>query len=132
MAGRPRKPETNYKVALRRTGKYRYAATQPAFIDPKTGKEKRRYIYWGEVTDDNRFIPNERYRLASREERDKLIFPENWDLSEIGRTRNTELKSVVPADPYISNDGSAFTGTVTTCPAEGQYNNRFYGGTFFL
>ena len=34
MAGRPRNPETKYKVALRVTGNYRYAATQPCFTDP--------------------------------------------------------------------------------------------------
>lgn len=38
----------------------------------------------------------------------------------------------VSAAPYIVNDGSAFSGTVSTCPSAGQFNNRFYGGPWLL
>lgn len=132
MAGRPRNPDTNYKVSLRRTGKYRYAATQPTFTDPNTGKVKRRFVYWGDVTEDLRFIPNDRYRLASKKERSRLIFPDGWDLTEADKINNAAKELPVSDDPYIVNDGSAFSGTVITDPAEEQFNNRFYGGPWFL
>lgn len=132
MAGRHRNPDTNYKVALRVTGPYRYAATQPNIVDPVTGQAKRKFVYWGDVTEDMKFIPNSRYRLASEEERKKLIFPENWDMSEVQKRMNSEMKAPVSADPYIANDGSAFSGTVSTVPSEGQFNNRFYGGPWLL
>ena len=72
---RPKKPNTDFKVALRVTGRYRYAATQPHVRDPKTGNIVRRYVYWGEVSETLKFLPNDRYILASDEERNRLIFP---------------------------------------------------------
>lgn len=38
--------------------------------------------YWGTVDDNNKFIPGKNYLIASPDVRPKLIFPQNWDLSE--------------------------------------------------
>lgn len=132
MAGRPVNPDTNFKVALRKTGNYRYAATQPTSVDPVSGEVKRRFVYWGDVTEDMRFIPNDRYRLTSIAERKKLIFPKKWDISAIEKLNAPAKQIPVIMDPYIENDGSAFSGTLETCASDGQFNNRFYGGTWFL
>ena len=131
MAGRPKNPDTDYKVIIHQPNGYRYAATQPHIKDPKTGVTRRRYCYWGDVSEDLKFFPNDRFLLASPSERARLIFPEGWDLSEIQSLCTAEDAPPV-MDPCLVNDGSAFTGTVRLSPATDQYNNRFYGGTWFL
>ena len=132
MAGRPKNPDTDYRVIIHQPNGYRYAATQPHIRDPKTGAIRRRYCYWGDVSEDLKFIPNDRFLLASPSERAKLIFPEGWDLSAIHNLQDPGTTLPVLQDPCITNDGSAFTGTVTLSPATDQFNNRFYGGTWFL
>ena len=132
VMARPVQEGTDHKVALRVTGKYRYAATQPHVKDKETGRISRRYVYWGDVTEDLKFIPNDRYRTALEEDRKKLIFPSNWDMSAAEALREIRTEIPVVTDPYITNDGSAFSGTVSTCPVSDQFNNRFYGGTWFL
>ena len=129
---RPASPDTDFKVALRVTGKYRYAATQPHIRDEKSGKTVRRYIYWGEVSEDLRFIPNSRFLAASESERKRLIFPSSWDLSAIASLNQSPPKIPAAADPYLGNDGSSFTGTLRANPAREQCNNRLYGGPWFL
>ena len=81
--GRPPKADSGYHVSPHNTNGYCYASTQPAYIDPETGEKKNHYIHWGRLTEDNRFIPGKAYILASPEERQKLIFPETWDISAI-------------------------------------------------
>ena len=129
MAGRPKNPETDYKIFIHRATTYRYAATQPYIMDEKTGAKKRRYIYWGNVSEDLKFTPNERYLLATPEERNKLIFPSEWDLSAIEKLKENPNVSVYT---YIENDGQAFSGTVSVSSSDDQFNNRFYGGPWFL
>lgn len=134
MAGRPKNPKTNYKVALHKCGSYRYAATQPILPDPSTGKNSRRYIYWGNVTEDLRFIPNQRYLLSSKEIRDKLIFPSEWDMSEVQKEFRSVCTDETVSDQncFMSDEVSAFGGTVDVDPVYDQFNNRFYGGTWLL
>ena len=74
MAGRHRNPNADFKVILHQTGGYRYAATQPYEKD-KSGKERRHYVYWGDVTEEMKFIPNQRFCLADSDTRSKLEFP---------------------------------------------------------
>ena len=80
----PRKPdpEAQYRISVHIDKGYRYASTQPAQVDPETGRRTYRRIHWGTVDENNRFIPGKAYIFASLEERSKLIFPEGWDLSE--------------------------------------------------
>lgn len=131
MAGRPKNPDTNYKVSLHKCGAYRYAATQPTITDEETGVKVRKYIYWGDLTEDMRFIPNERYLLASEETRSKLIFPSDWDISEA-----LDKFKLPPSKPketgLTTSDARAFGGTVGVNPAADQFNNRFYGGPWLL
>jgi hypothetical protein len=61
---------------------YKYASTQPPYIDSGTGKKKYRYIHWGTVNEDLVFIPGSAFYLASPEERSRLIFPEDWDMNK--------------------------------------------------
>ena len=132
MAGRPKSPDTEHKVILHQTGGYRYAATQPYVTDKTTGITKRRYLYWGDVTEELKFIPNLRYKLSDPKTRSLLIFPEGWDLSAIDELQKEENRTLKSYDPSYTNDGSAFSGTVRTVQEYEQFHNKFYGGTWFL
>lgn len=124
MAGRKRKAESDYKIMIHKIRKYRYASTQPWYEDPETGRMKRRYIYWGDVTEDLKFIPNRRYWEASEETRARFIFPKDWDISEINRNRNPESY-----DPHAVR---RFDNVLPDAPLSEQKNSRLYGGPWFL
>ena len=82
----PRKPDPQspYRVSIHRLGKYTYASTQPATVDPETLKRTNRHIHWGKYDPQtHKFFPNITFLSLSPEEQNKLIFPEDWDLSEI-------------------------------------------------
>ena len=110
----PRKPDPDapYRVAIHIDKGYRYASTQPATVDPNTGKRKYRRIHWGTVDDNNRFVPGRTYLFAPVEERSKLIFPEGWDLSEIEKLSGNRKRG----RPVI----------------ESQDENRLYGDIWLL
>ena len=110
----PRKPDPDapYRVAIHIDKGYRYASTQPATVDPNTGKRKYRRIHWGTVDDNNRFVPGRAYLFAPVEERSKLIFPEGWDLTEIEKLSGNRKRG----RPVI----------------ESQDENRLYGDIWLL
>ncbi len=83
------------KVTIHKSGSYRYACTQPSYIDPKTNTRKYRRIHWGTVDENNRFYPNRTYIEADPGERESLLFPSDWDLSEIEMIRMGEQR-VIP------------------------------------
>jgi len=80
--GRPVDPNSQYYVKPHTTHGRTYASTQPPIVDPVTNKKRYHYIHWGTLGEGNVFIPGPTYMLATLEERAKLIFPEDWDLSE--------------------------------------------------
>ena len=110
----PRKPDPDapYRVAIHIDKGYRYASTQPATVDPNTGKRKYRRIHWRTVDDNNRFVPGRAYLFAPVEERSKLIFPEGWDLTEIEKLSGNRKRG----RPVI----------------ESQDENRLYGDIWLL
>ena len=83
--GRPLDPQAPYRVRLHVSNGYTYASTQPSFIDPRSGKRTHRVIHWGTVDEALAFHPGKKYYEASPEERAKLNFPPDWDLSEAER-----------------------------------------------
>ena len=80
---RPVDPLTPYRVRQHVINGYTYANTQPAYIDPETGEKKHRCVHWGRLSDNLQFIPGFEFYNAPPEERRKLIFPPEWDLSLI-------------------------------------------------
>ena len=80
--GRPVKEDTIYKMKIHVNGTHRYASTQPFTID-EDGKKRYAHKHWGTLDENLRFHPNTTYLYASIEERSKLIFPKEWDLSKI-------------------------------------------------
>jgi hypothetical protein len=83
VMGRPVDPTAPFRVKLHRIGQYMYASTQASFIYSKTGKRTHRCIHWGKVDKNLKSIPGPTFLSASSEEQASLIFPENWDLSEV-------------------------------------------------
>ena len=83
--GRPVDPNAQFRVKPHVINGYTYASTQPHFVDPNTGKKRYRYVHWGTLDESMSFIPGLSYIIASPEERAKLIFPDNWDISATER-----------------------------------------------
>ena len=109
---RPVDPDSGFRVKIHDNGGHRYASTQPAFTDPVTGRKKYRRLHWGVVDENNKFHPDKNYLLASPEERAKLIFPEDWDLSEVASLTGNRKRG----RPVI----------------ESQDENRLYGDIWLL
>lgn len=109
--GRPAKASTIYKASIHDNGGRKYASTQPFTVDDD-GKKHYTHKHWGIVDDGMRFHPNSTYFYAPIEERRKLIFPAEWDLSE-----------------FKSLSGTGHRGAVEY---EGGDLDRMYGPTWFL
>lgn len=110
--GRSVDPNAQYRVKPHVTKGYTYASTQPPYIDTDTGKKKYRYVHWGTVDENRKFIPGSSFYLASPEERARLIFPEDWDMSEAEKF--TGLRK--PGRPAY----------------DGNCQNRLYGDVWML
>ena len=107
--GRHMDPDTQYRVRKHVNGGHSYASTQSPYTDPSTGKNKYHHIHWGTVDESNKFIPGSLFFLATPEERAKLIFPKDWDISEVKRL--TGLRE--PGRPaYDGNDQNRFYGDI--------------------
>lgn len=133
MAGRPKDPNTDFKVILHVHRSYRYAATVPYEPDPKKpGKMRRRYVFWGSVTDDLHFIPNRATSLRLQRKRDRLIFPKEWDMSEAEHKLAKESSHVECPSDGNEKTYTAFEEAIETVPAEEQFRNKFYGGPWLL
>lgn len=89
MAGRKADPNTRYRVYLHPNKKsnkntvetYFYAAVQEPRKDRKAGKSPNTTSHIGKVDKNLKFTPNPKFRLLSKEEQKKYIFPEEWDIS---------------------------------------------------
>lgn len=109
---RPLDPNAPYRISIHTNNGYRYASTQPASKDPATGKTIHKRIHWGTVDENNKFIPGSKYIFASIEERSKLVFPEDWDMSEAEKLSGSRK----PGRPAI----------------ETQDENRLYGDIWLM
>lgn len=111
MTRRP-DPLARYRVKIHKYNGYRYASTQAPFVNEETGKKVYRQLHWGKVDDNMRFIPGDRYLYANPEQRKQLIFPDDWDLSELEK---------------LSGNRKRGRQTVDT-----QDENRLYGDVWLL
>ena len=112
---RPRDPKSPYRVSKHICNGHVYATTQPFFTTPD-GKTVRRHYSWG-VLIGSKFLPNKNYIYASDEERKKLIFPDDWDLSAIAEKRTDTVTA--PTDTF-------------DLTAAGEFHDRFFGTTWLL
>ena len=109
---RPIDPKAQYRIAIHNIGGHRYASTQPPYRDPVTGKLKHKRVHWGVLDDGNKFIPGSKYIFAPIEERSKLVFPDDWDMSELEKLSGGRK----PGRPAI----------------ESQDENRLYGDIWLM
>ena len=92
--GRPVNKDTQYKVIVHTLGKHRYAATK-VFTVGENGKKQYTYKHWGTLDGGNRFHPGTNYFYASVADRNKLIFPSDWDMSEISELSSARRRGRV-------------------------------------
>lgn len=102
--GRKVNPASMYRVSIHKTNGYRYASTQPSVFDENSGKNVHYHVHWGVVDDNLKFYPGKNYFYADIEERSKLIFPQDWDLSELSRFYGQNTVNIVNVDAREKND----------------------------
>ena len=108
---RPASADTAYKIIIHTNGKRRYASTKVCSVG-ENGKKTYVHKHWGTVDEDNKFHPNATYFYAKLEDRQKLVFPSGWDLSEAERLSGTKHRGRIA---YEADDV-----------------DRQYGATWFL
>jgi hypothetical protein len=111
---RPRRADGKTKIQLFVTNGYRYAISQGSIRDPETGKYSHPKITYGTVTDDDRFLPNQRFLEMSTEERKRLAFPFEWNLDAI---------DAAPLPPAETRGRPSYTG---------ESRSLLYGSVLFL
>ena len=94
MANKPN-PLTPYLVRSSIVNGHTYAHVQkPVFIEKKQAYERRK-VNIGKLLEGKVFVPNKEYRLMPIEERRKLRFPADWDMSKAqkldGEARNASV-----------------------------------------
>ena len=109
MAGRPPRTDGKTRVSIHKNSGYHYASTQPYVLDSETGKKTYRRIHWGIVDENLKFFPGTTYIYASPEERDRLEFPPEWDLSELRKLSDQRGPG---RPPYDDNDVNRLYGDV--------------------
>ena len=92
--GRPVNKDTRNKVIVHTIGDHRYASTKVYTVDAD-GKKHYAYKHWGTLEDGDRFHPGTNYFHASVAERDRLIFPVAWDMSEVTELSSTRRRGRV-------------------------------------
>ncbi|MDR2442777.1 MAG: hypothetical protein LBE31_04565 [Deltaproteobacteria bacterium] len=100
---RPVNPKAQFTVKPHFTNGYTYASTQPPYIDPKTGKKVYRRIHWGVVDENLRFTPGTQFYKATAQERARLIFPKNWDMSKAAALLGLTKEKLPLYDPHSQN-----------------------------
>lgn len=108
---RPTKEDSIYRLSPHKNGDYMYASTHPYTLTDD-GRRKYRLQHWGTLTPDLKFIPGKQYLYASTEDRSKLIFPPEWDLSEIDKLASNRKAG------RVAHEGEDF--------------NRLYGDIWLL
>lgn len=108
---RPTKEDSIYRLSPHKNGDYMYASTHPYTLTDD-GRRKYRLQHWGTLTPDLKFIPGKQYLYASTEDRNKLIFPPEWDLSELDKLASNRKAG------RVAHEGEDF--------------NRLYGDIWLL
>jgi len=119
--GRPKNPNSQYTMTIHKVGKYLYASTQ-RFFEAKTEEEASgfRHVHWGTLDADKVFHPYPCFLYLTLQERQKFIFPDDWNLKELEQYSVASVvpvnHSVIPVEQHVI--------------AEAQ--SRLYGGVWLL
>ena len=117
--GRPKNPLTPFKVSSFHDKQYHYAYIQPPIEDAETGKITRRKLILGSLDRDLKVIPSVRFRLMDIQTRKRLIWPENWDITEVNKLNQRDLPNSdsLPADSSSNTDAQISTPASNSAPA---------------
>ena len=63
--------------------------------------------HWGSLGDGNLFQPGTSHFYASVAEREKLIFPEGWDMGEVAEHSAVENPIIASKEPVADREGTA-------------------------
>ena len=92
--GRPVNKDTRNEVIVHTIGNHIYASTK-VYVVGDDGKKRYAYKHWGTLVDGDRFHPGVNYFYAPVAERNKLIFPSAWDMSEVSGLSSTRRQGRV-------------------------------------
>lgn len=81
-AGRKSDPMTAYKMRVHLANGYRYGATLTSGTSKK-GDKIRKYIHWGSLDNNMVFTPNTEFVMLPSSEREKYVFPKEWDITAV-------------------------------------------------
>ena len=132
MAGRPKDPKSPYRVFQHLSNGYQYGSTVQT-VYSNEGKRIRKITHWGSLSRELAFKPNLKFIMLPRDERDKFIFPSDWDISAVN-----SLNSAVPdpeetAAPSEPPKESEMPPAKTPAPAfPSHYEDKLYGAVWFL
>ena len=127
MAGRPKDPKSPYRVFQHLSNGYQYGSTVQT-VYSNEGKRIRKITHWGSLSRELAFKPNLKFIMLPRDERDKFIFPSDWDISAVN-----SLNSAVPdpeetAAPSEPPKESEMPPAKTPAPAfPSHYEDKLYG-----
>ena len=85
--GRPKNPVSPYTMTIHKNGKYRYASTQRP-VEDEDGNVEYRHFHWGSLDANNVFHPNHVFLYLPTDEKNKFIFPDEWNLRELDLYHN--------------------------------------------
>ena len=138
MAGRKPDPNTPYRVYPHKDKQYIYAALLESYIR-SDGKKANKPKHIGKVTDDLLFIPNDKYCQLSQAEKDKLIFPPEWDIHMIEEQKDTyEMKAGIPLGDTLPRKTEVVSDRVAPSPPFShkkeiiKEENRLLYGSFWI
>lgn len=142
MRGRPKNPQSEYKMRLHSDNGHLYAATLSNGISQKTGKSYRKYTHWGKLTNGKIFVPNLEFAMLPQEKQGQFIFPDDWDISNIKMVHNPAEMQSESGDTDSKQIQTDMNSTIQTenngvnlyClhNTECQFNNRLYGDVWLL
>lgn len=117
--GRPSNPDSPYTMKIHKNGKYRYASTQRIYTN-QDGVKTYKHFHWGTLTSDNVFVPNHDFLYLPKSEREKFIFPDDWNFQELSRLQSSvpapEKKGAISVEPNMLS----------------VYHSRAYGAVWLL
>ena len=114
--GRPKNPLTPFKVSSFHDKQYHYAYIQPPVENTETGEITRRKQILGSLDKNLKVIPSVRFRLMDIQTRKRLIWPENWDITEVNKLNQQDPSHSETLPPETSSNTQAQTHTPVSNP----------------
>ena len=134
---------TRYRVYIHSNKKYRYAAVQIQEKNKETNKLSRKIFHIGTIDENLVFTPNISFLLMDVKEREKYIFPKEWNISKalpnnivnekVQNNNTIDDSAEKKEDMSLNNENLNLKTDVKASDLSiDQYNNRLYGAFWLL